>query len=420
MLPRMAPTLSALAAAAGCGALIGSIRQWREQTRHSDDGPDFGGVRTHTLWALLGCIAAGFPWALPVVLVLVASHLVALRWQPGPSADRAPGGTGFAAALLTILVGALMSAGDARAATLVTALTIVLLGLKQPIHDWTRRFTTEDVRAALQFAAITGVILPLVPNRAIDPLEALNPFEIWMMVVLISGLGFAGYVAMRLFGAKAGLTLTAIFGGVASSTASTLAFSRSSRAEPALSEHYAFATVTACTVMLPRIVVAVALFSRPLAQALILPLAVMAAPALLYAAFFALRRSPAADAEVAAPTVSNPLGPITALQFAALYAAVGLLIKLALDQQWQIGLLPIGFITGLTNADAISLQMAQSAREASVEIPLAMRAVVLAAAANSFFKAGMAWWVGAPAYRGRTALVLVATAVIGVAWAFVA
>lgn len=411
----MAPTLSALAAAAGCGALIGSIRQWSEQTRHADPGADFGGVRTHTLWALLGCLAAAFPWALPAVLVLVAAHLVALRWSPAPASDRAPGGTGFAAALITILVGALMSAGETRAAALVTALTVVLLGLKQPIHDWTRRFTPADIRAALQFAAITGVVLPLVPDRALDPWGALNPFKIWLMVVFISGLGFAGYVSMRLLGPRAGLTLTALLGGLASSTASTLAFSRRSRDEPALAAHHAFATVAACTVMLPRVAIAIAVLSPALARALILPLALMAAPALVFAVLFALRRPAAGGVE--APAVANPLGPLTAIKFAALYAGIGLLVKLALEQDWHAGLLPLSFVSGLTDMDAISLTLAQSTRDASVELPLALRAVLLAAAANSLLKAGLAWSIGAPAYRGRAASVLVATAAIGAGWA---
>ena len=414
----MAPTLSALAAAAGCGALIGSIRQWSEQTLHADHGPDFGGVRTHTLWALLGCLAAGFPWALPSVLLLVAAHLIALRWNPSPGADRAPGGTGFTAALITILVGALMAADESRAAVLVTALTVVLLGLKQPIHDWTRRFTAHDIRAALQFAAITGIVLPLVPDRALDPWGALNPFKIWLMVVFISGLGFAGYVAMRLLGAKAGITLTALLGGLASSTASTLAFSRRSRDEPALAMHHAFATVTACTVMLPRVALAIAVFSPALAVELVAPLSLMAAPALVFAAVFALRRPSAREVE--APAVANPLGPLTAIKFAALYAGIGLLVKVALKQDWQIGLLPLSFVSGLTDVDAIALNVAQSARDGGVDQAVAVRSVILAAAANSLLKAGLAWGVGAPAYRRPTVLVLVATAATGAAWTLLA
>lgn len=238
-------------------------------------------MRTHTLWALLGCIAATFPWALPSLPLLVAVHLIALRWTP---ADRAPGGTGFAAALLTVLIGALIATDQPRATVLATALAVVLLGLKQPIHDWTRRFTPGDVRAALQLAAITGIVLPLVPDRALGPAGTLNPHKIWLMVVLISGLGFAAYVAMRLLGARAGITATALLGGLASSTASTLAFARRSRDEPTLVGHYAFATVTACTVMLPRVALMILFFSAPLAHSLLPPLALMALPAVAFGA----------------------------------------------------------------------------------------------------------------------------------------
>jgi uncharacterized membrane protein (DUF4010 family) len=413
----MAPTLSALAAAAGCGALIGSIRQWSEQTRSAPQEMDFGGVRTHTLWALLGCLAAAFPWALPVVLLLVAGHLVSLRWSPGGAAARAPGGTGIAAALVTVLVGALMAVEQPRAAVLVTALTVVLLGLKQPIHDWTRRFTADDIRAALQFAAITGIVLPLVPNRALDPWGALNPFKVWLMVVFISGLGFAGYVSMRLLGARAGITLTALLGGLASSTASTLAFSRRSREEPALAAHHAFATVVACTVMLPRVALAIAVFNPSLARALVVPLASLALPALVFAAIFAWRRP--ADGGIEAPAVRNPLGLGTAIKFAALYAGIGLLVKIAATQDWQAGLLPLSFVSGLTDVDAIALNVAHSSRDGALALDVATRAVLLAAAANSLLKAGLALGIGGPGYRGPASAVLLATAGLGIAAAFV-
>lgn len=411
----MAITLSALAAAAGCGALIGSVRQWNEQNRHV--AADFGGVRTHTFWALLGCIAAAFPWTLPVVLILVAAHLIALRWSP--SADRAPGGTGFAVALLTVLVGALMTLGETRAAVLVTALAAVLLGLKQPIHDWTRRFTESDIRAALQFAAITGIVLPLVPDRALDPWGTLNPFKIWLMVVFISGIGFIGYVTMRVLGARAGITLTALLGGVASSTASTLAFARRSREEPALAGHYAFATVIACTVMLPRVAIAISIFSPALAVSILWPLLAMATPALLFAAWFWLRRPVVTD--LAAPAVGNPLGLGTAIKFAVLYAGIGMLVKLAAAQGWQeTGLLPLSFVSGLTDMDAIALSVAQSARDTSLDIDLATRAVILAGVANSLLKATLAVSLGGGVLRSRVALVLGATAAIGATWVWLA
>jgi uncharacterized membrane protein (DUF4010 family) len=158
-------------------------------------------------------------------------------------------------------------------------------------------------------------------------------------------------------------------------------------------------------------------FSPALARSLVLPLALMAAPALVFAGVFWLRRPAGGDIEAPAP--GNPLGLATAIKFAALYAGIGLLVKLALEQKWQIGLLPLSFVSGLTDVDAIALNVAQSARDQTLALPLAARAVLAAAAANSLLKAALAAGFGAPAYRGRAVLVLVATAAVGAAWIFV-
>jgi uncharacterized membrane protein (DUF4010 family) len=176
---------------------------------------------------MLGCTAAFLgesraPMLLAVVVALIGLQQVVIMARN--AATPLPGGTTFASTLLTVLIGALVFWDERQAAILIAATTMVMLGLKHTLHAWTRAFKPEDIRATLQFVAITGVILPLVPNRAFGPFDAFNPYATWMLVVLISGLGFAGYVAMRLIGARAGILLTSVFGGLASSTATTLAF----------------------------------------------------------------------------------------------------------------------------------------------------------------------------------------------------
>ncbi|HEY9248481.1 MAG TPA: MgtC/SapB family protein, partial [Rariglobus sp.] len=327
MLP---PLLGPVFASAGLGALIGLIRQWSEQTEHGGK-TDFGGVRTHTFWAILGCLGAiasrdFIPLALPLVIVVVAAHLIVSHVRHGDAAS--PGSTSFAASLLTLFAGALVAWGHTQTAVVVAALTMVLLGLKQTIHDWTRAFTPADIRGTLQFVAITGVILPLVPNRTFGPFEGFNPFATWMMVVLISGLGFTGYIAMRLFGTRAGILVTSLFGGLASSTASTLAFSRRSREEPELSGDYAFAVVAACTVMLPRVIIVVFLLSPPLALAAAPAFAAMMIPAVAFGLWQWFAHRPE-KGRVDSPAMSNPLSLATAIKFALLYAVIAFLVKAA-------------------------------------------------------------------------------------------
>jgi uncharacterized membrane protein (DUF4010 family) len=410
----MPDLLLTLVVSACLGALIGLIRQWDEQT---DQKPgDFAGVRTHTLWAVLGCLGAyaseaHAPYALLLVLVLVAAHLIA---QAVTEHDRStPGSTSFAGAVLTIFCGALVFWEEMKSAVFIAATAMVLMGLKRPIHNWTRTFHERDIRALLQFAAISGVILPLVPNRDMGPFEAFNPFSTWLMVVLISGLGFAGYIAMRIIGPRAGVLLTAVLGGLASSTASTLAFSRRSREEPRMSDHYALAVVAACTVMLPRVLIAIGIVNRTLAITLIVPFVIMALPGVVYAAWVWLRRRPTAQ-EGDAPELGNPLSLSTAIKFAVLYSGIAFLVTVVREQGWTQGMLPLSFVSGLTDMDAISLSIARDLGPEKAAVSTATQAVILAAISNTLLKAGMAIALGSPGLKVRIGIVLGATAAVGV------
>lgn len=409
--------VTSIVVSACLGALVGLIRQWSDQKASPDGEADFGGVRTYTFWAVLGCVAAfitnGYAApVLPVVLALVGLHLTALHLKN--SGGSHPGSTTFAASLLTCLLGALVQWDHMQAAILVTAVTAVMIGLKQPIHAWTRAFTVEDIRATLQFIAITGVVMPLVPNQNLGPYDAFNPYATWLMVVLISGLGFAGYIMMRLLGAKAGISITGLVGGLASSTATTLAFSRRSRDDPALSVSYALAVVVACTVMLARILVMVGVINRQLAFSLIVPFALMALPGLGFALWVWLFKRPTEN-DVATPRLHNPLSLGIAIKFGVIYAAVALLVKAATHYQLRGGLLPLSFLSGLTDMDAISLLMANSRNDATVEAALATQSVILAAIGNSVLKAGFALTLGAPVLRRQVAGVLGLTILAGLA-----
>ncbi len=413
----MPPLLIAIVSSACLGALVGLIRQWSDQKSNPSE-IDFGGVRTYSFWAMLGCVGAyatelTSPALLPVIFGIVGAQQIAIRFAPTGEAAR--GGTTFASTLLTLLTGCLVFWKELSAAVLVAATVMVLLGSKQPLHAWTRSFTKDDVRGTLQFAAITGVILPLVPNRDMGPFDAFNPFSTWLMVVLISGLGFAGYLAMRLLGAGAGIMATSLLGGLASSTATTLAFTRRSRDEPKLAEHYALAVAIACTVMLPRVIVATGVINRELALTLIVPFALMAAPGILYAAWVWWTKHPG-KSEGGAVALRNPLDLKMAIKFAVLYAVIAFLVKAAPQIGLAQSLLPLSFVSGLTDMDAISLSMARNGPGEGNPMTLATQAVVLAAISNTLLKAGLAISLGSPGLRVRTAVVLGATALAGAAW----
>ncbi len=413
----MPSPLVAIIVSACLGALVGLIRQWSDQSASGGE-VDLGGVRTYTFWAMLGCLGAFFstaytPLLLPVIVALIGAHQVVVLAKL--SSSPAPGGTTFASSLLTVLVGALVFWEYRQTAIVVAATTMVLLGMKQPLHAWTRTFKVADIRATLQFVAITGVILPLVPNRSFGPYGAFNPYSTWLMVVLISGVGFVGYIAVRLLGMRAGLLLTSLFGGLASSTATTLAFSRRSREAPELSLHFAMAVVTACSVMLPRVVITVSVLNPELGLRLIAPFALMALPSVIYGTWFWFARHPGLST-VETPQLANPLSLKTAIKFALLYTVIGFLLKAAtqLDLLHR-GLIPLSFVSGLTDMDAISLSMAGSQNSGAVPLMLAAKAIVVAAVANSLIKAALTIGLGSALLRRETALVLGITAAAGLA-----
>lgn len=420
----MQPLVTAILVSACLGALVGLIRQWSDQAAKPGGAADLGGLRTYTLLAVLGCVGAFLSSRysvaiLPVLLAVVAVHLSSMQFR-GVTAGNHPGSTSLAASLLTCLLGALVQWGHTQPAVVVAALTAVFVGIKQPVHAWTRLLNPEDIRATLQFVAITGVILPLVPDRAYGPFAAFNPFSTWLMVVLISGLGFAGYLMMRFLGAQAGITITGVAGGLASSTATTLAFSRRSKEDPALSASYAVAVVLACTVMLPRVLFLVGVVRRELAVSLIAPFALMAGPGILFTLWMWFTRRPVEDTTVATPKLANPLSLGIAVKFALIYAAIVFLVKAATQLEWHGGLLPLSFVSGLTDLDAIALSMAGSRNEGAIGPELAVQAVLLGAIGNTVMKAGLAIALGAPALRRQVAFVLGLTVACGVAglWLF--
>ncbi len=404
----MPPLLRMIIASAALGAVIGLIRQWNEQKSDAADA-DFGGVRTHTLWALLGCLGASARewqalWVLPVVLAAIATHLIAFRAPGGEQA----GSTTLAAALLTVLVGALVAWGAGEAAIVVAGITVLLGGLKQPIHAWTRQFTPKDIRATLQFVAITGVILPLVPNQDLGPRGAFNPYETWLMVVLISGLGFGGYIAVRLLGSRRGVLLSSLFGGLASSTATTLAFSRRSRDQPQLSGPCSLAVAVASAVMLVRVFVLVHLLSAALAQHLLPALGLMALPAIIYSIWQWFREE-RETRKAGSLDIANPLELGIAIKFAALYAAVAFAVKVISEEGLQGFLLPVSFASGLTDMAAVSLSLARNHVTGNVDLTLASRAILLAAVSNSLVKGGIALHQGSPQLKRHAAVVFAVT-----------
>lgn len=409
--------LHSLVVSVSAGALIGLIRQWSD-AHEQKNLETSAGLRTYSLWSLVGFLSAYVHEAhaaffFPVSFATFGIFLIAAN-SLDKDTHRGLGLTSYAAAILTFLVGSLIFWQRLEAAFAIAVTIGILVAAKPFIHSWTKNLTNEDILSLLQFLAVTGLILPLVPNRGFGPLEAFNPYNIWLMVVLISGLGFVGYVAIRLLGTRAGITVTGFAGGLASSTATTLALARNSRDTPELAQTLAIGIVIANTVMIGRVAVIILALNQELFIKLLPPMIIMALPTtgfLLWRMFL----SKTGRDEIDLPELHNPLSMKLAIKFALLYGVIVFLIKWVSEGGIGTGFYPIAFLSGLTDMDAIALSLTHAENSGSLAIGPATSGIILGALANSLFKTGLGCWLGhrnlrVPLLYGMIPMILAGTA----------
>lgn len=407
-----------LAVALAVGLLMGLERGWHE--RGAGEGERIAGLRTFGLIALLGALwgmlaeqlgefLLGFGFAGFAALV-VASYLLSGRHE------RSVGVTTEVAMLLTFALGAVSAGGHMSVAAAVAVVAATLLGLKPVLHGWLLRLEQGELYAIFKLLLISVVLLPVLPDRGYGPWDTLNPHKLWWMVVLIAGISFVGYFAVKLAGARRGLVLTALFAGLASSTALTLSFARIGRHSPGLQPLLAAGVVIAAATMFPRVLLEVSVVNPDLLPALTVPLGAMTL--LGFAAVPVLLRRGSTDEEPHEVPLSNPFELLPALKFAALLVAVLLLSKAA--EQWlgEAGVYLLAAVSGLSDVDAITLSLAQLAR-GDLAAEVAVRGIVVAAMVNTAVKAVLVVAI-ARGVMGRRVGFAVVMAVLGGAVGLVA
>lgn len=389
----------AFALALAIGALIGIEREHKKRAGEFSTG----GLRTFVLLAEAGALAAWLAraldsaWIFGVVGLGLAGVVVAGYWLENRVRSDALGLTTEVAALVTYLLGGLVVVGEPRLAVALAIATSAVLAFKEPLHGMVARLGGEDLRAALKLLVATFIVLPVLPREAIDPWGVLRPYAMWWLVILVSTLSLAGYAATRLLGSRHGLSLTALAGGLVSSTAVTLAFARRSREEGAPGA-LAGGILLSWSVMFVRVLVTTAAIHPPLARELAAPCAAMAACALVFALRLARGRSGGAPAL----DVKNPFRLLSSIRLVLLFALVQLLVELVRREFPQGGVLAVAALAGLTDVDAITLSMTELARQG--ELATASAAVLVAIAANTLVKLAIAAGLGTRALLAALAL----------------
>jgi uncharacterized membrane protein (DUF4010 family) len=404
------------------GALVGIEREKRKS--EEDDTGHIAGLRTFTLLALLGAVAGWLsretssPWLLAAALLTVGAFVTAgyfVNAKPGPDAK---GLTTEVAAPIVFLLGAMVMLGHQAVAIGLGVVTAAVLAYKQPLHGFVERLGWDDVYAGVRLLIATFIALPLLPDRAIDPWGALNPYKLWLLVILISSLSLVGYVLTRWLGPARGAALTGLTGGLVSSTAVTLSFSREAREKPQEASALACGILLSWAVMFVRVLVLVAVVNRALLTQVLVPFAVMAAVIGGCAAFLYFRGG-SADGTAAKGELHlrNPFSLIEAAKFAALFAVVLLATKFVQAHFPPSGLYAVAALAGLTDVDAITLSMAEFAQ--SGEAGVAVIAIVIAALSNTLVKCGMAFVVAGTALGTPLLIAAAAAFLAGLAAALV-
>jgi len=303
----------------------------------------------------------------------------------------------------------------------VAVAATILLSSKPALHKMAQKVSKEDTYATLKFLVVAVVALPLLPNQIMGPLAVLNPFNVGLMIVLIAGIGFIGYVAIRILGTGRGLAITGLVGGLVSSTAVTLSFSGRAKETPRLAPGCALAVVLASAIMYGRVLVEVAVVYAPLLRRLIVPmLAMLVAGAVVSFIFY--RRAQEAAKEKADVKFDNPFELSSAIKFGALYAGVLLVAKAATVYLGAGGTYLAGILAGTTDVDAITLSMAALARD-GLDQNVAVTTIILGSASNTVVKGGMAVVLGGGVFGRQIALafgIMLAAGLAGVAFLWLA
>jgi len=404
-----APDLWNLGLALAIGFLIGLERGF--VFREAGEGQRFAGIRSFTLVALMGGLAAltldpAGPWLAAMflggVIVLVALSQIQLAQSKGVLAT-----TTSIAMLLTFALGFLAVIGETQVASVGAVVTAVILALRDRLHGWLRKLAVVELQAVLQLLLISVVLLPFLPNIGMGPGDVLNPTEIWWMAILVAGLSFLGYVAVKLAGPNAGLLLTGLFGGLASSTAVTVTVSRMAEKGRSFLSVLAAAAALAALLMFIRILILATAVHQEMLPHLLPSIGLMGLVTALGAGvlIFRIQIKKRPQNPDQSELLRNPLELPTAVGFAALLAVIILLAHFL--EQWAgaQGLYVLAAISGLSDVDAITLAMSRVARDGG-DIETAANAIVIAALVNTAVKIGIAAVFSGGALVGRLGLVL--------------
>lgn len=385
--------LSRLAVSLAIGLLIGLERGWR--SRDEQDHQRAAGLRTFALSGLLGGVTGVLsqqvgPALVGFVFVAYALAFTAFHWLEA-KAEHNMSVTAVVAGMITFLLGTMAVTGEERIAIAAAVAMAILLALREQLHRWVASLTWPEIRSVLVLATMSFLLLPLLPNRPVDPWNAINPYELWLLAILIATISFAGYIAVKVVGDRLGIVMTAVAGGLASSTATTLTFAQMNRDHPEASRLLGAGILIAGVIMVARVTIVAVAINNTLLKGLAPPLIAGGVILCLGAAILLARR----DESTQKPNleIANPLALGTTLKLVLFIAVVMLAAEVLRDYFGGIGVILLAFLSGIADVDAITLSMAKLGGK-DIALTTASLAILVAVATNTLSKAALTAWTG--------------------------
>ena len=400
-----------LALALGLGLLVGLEREHSQR--------EIGGIRTFPLITMLGLLSAQLAstfggWVLATGFLVLGGLLVLANVVRPKAAEEAEIGlTTEVAALLMFGVGAALYLDYVVEAVVISGVLAVLLQAKEPLHRAVRALSDQEVRAIFQFVLLALVVLPILPDAGFGPFEVINPFQIWLVVVLIVGISTAAWAASRIVGRRRGTLLTGMLGGLISSTATTVSHARLAQRRPAEAGAAAFVILMASATAIGRVILEIGLVARGSLLVLAPPLTILLV-VLVGSALVQWRRQDGGSGheEVAAEAAADLR---TAIAFGLLYTLVLLGVAAARRYLGEAGLFAVAAVSGLTDVDAITLSTAQLVKGGSLDPGVGWRVILVGGMMNLVFKGGVVAALGPKELRRPVLAGFLATLAVGVA-----
>ncbi|MEZ5004605.1 MAG: MgtC/SapB family protein [Chitinophagales bacterium] len=376
--------LTTLGISFGLGLLVGLQRQ----KVHNK----MAGVRTFTLIAILGTMSGFLAEAfnsffiIPLIAIgltalLVTANVIKFR----KDSDSDLGQTTEVAALLMFAIGAYLVVGSKLTATVVGASLAILLYAKEHLHHFIDNLKDKDWSAIMTFVAISLVILPILPDKTYDPLEVINPRNIWYMVTLIVGISVVGYFVYKYTGKNVGIFANGILGGLISSTATTVSYARRTKSTRAIYKMAAFIITIASAISLLRVLIEVSVVIPDRLPSIILPILVQLVfmSLVCISLFYLINKD---DSDEPLPEPENPAQLKSALLFGALYGVILLIVAFTKKEFGNNALYGVSIISGLTDVDAITLSLSQLIKKDTLDVSTGWRLILLASLSNLMFK----------------------------------